>query len=280
MAPLFLLPNIKILNLTRMGYHAEGDEVDLDFFLPAHCSSVEELAFSGCCLLHAEIEKLTKACKCLRRLTCLSSCSDFGNLTNMLSEEYGHCLENLFLDEYYETIDTPNLREFRKLKSVDCISMSTLLVKGEAGDDLSAMQTDEHNAGHVHMIDMRNILPIGIESITIRLGRWWPLNVAALGDHIHKELLRAVADLVEDDRFAQLKVVCVWYMAVRSRLSTNQPFHCHTEALERIQAKGVDLHCIGRYWAGMTVEEHIRLHPDPNDRVTELETDPRRPEDS
>lgn len=260
-----------MLNFTNLGNYEETNE---DYSLPVHCSSIEELAFSGCTLSYNEIEKLIKASKRLRRLTCMDSCSEHVSMMNMLSEEYGHCLESLILDETYKAIDHRKLRNFRTLKSFHCLDMSTLLLERETRGDRSATETDQQ-AGTAdayrdcRIDDLREIIPIGIESITITNS-----HLIELSDRIHKELLHTVADLVEDHRFAQLRVVCILYFT-KTPLSTKyRPSRWDAEGLDRIKAKGVDLHCNERDGVDMEYKEPSCLHPDPYDSLTEVETDP------
>ncbi|KAK4542621.1 hypothetical protein LTR36_006670 [Oleoguttula mirabilis] len=270
-APLFFLPNIKVLNLTLLGYHDDEDE---DYSLPAGCSSVEELAFSCCNLSHTAMGKLIKACKRLRGVKSMASCSDKGNLTGMLYEEYGHCLEDVFLYGAYETVNLQGLRNFRRLKSLNGINVSTLLSNGDESTNARGAGETAHqpsNAGSAHVIDLRDLLPPSIESIALIVNR-------KTDHHVHRELLRTVADLVEDERFAQLKEVCMWSVAVSYGTTKERTFDWDPDALERIKAKGVDLHCIGNNGGVMKFEEHAHLHPNPNDGLTEVETDPRHAE--
>ncbi|KAK5128384.1 hypothetical protein LTR85_003052 [Meristemomyces frigidus] len=173
---------------------------------------------------------------------------------------------------FYETINVDNLRKFTKLRTLDGINMSALLLKGDEITHGRRANGTEQQAGAAdpdHMVDMREVLPPVIESIRIKTERLGEIE----HQHLQEELLRKIANLVEDERFAQLKEVCVWYLTAACGTTQDQT----SDAFERIQVKGVDLHCTGSGGGVMDRGEHPGLHSDGG--LAKVETEFRDPLD-
>lgn len=116
----------------------------------------------------------------------------------------------------------------------------------------------------------REILPSSMEPFTLES------DYTVEGDpRMHRKMLQAVADLVENQRFTKLREVCLWHLAMASSQFRDWKFELDAEAVRRIRAKGVSLHYQGIDGGGMKYEEHNSLHPDLDGSLTEVETDPR-----
>jgi len=230
-APLFLLPNIKIMNLTLLGYHEDPNP---DYFLPSGCSTVEELAFHCVDLSWEALVKLIGASKSLRSLSGLPASPQ---LNDLLFERYSHSLEEFDSHGLYDIIGSIHLltfRKFERLKVLEGIHATSLVVGREESSNAppgkrltsrteaqksqqsstsahAAVATDRagKHKDDTRIDDLRELLPHSLESLalkerdTVNGGSYVRTDNNAQG-----KLLQAVADLVEDPRFTQLKQVC------------------------------------------------------------------------
>ncbi|TKA64004.1 hypothetical protein B0A55_09403, partial [Friedmanniomyces simplex] len=151
-APLFRLPNIKILNLGLLGYMDAGEP---DCQLAPRSSSVEELAFYCCELDAAQLCKLIRACKRLRRFMC--DRNGLREVTELLAEEYADCLEEPITRLRTAETQYPDLvARFTKLRSLEDLTVEDLLVQNP---------TDTN--GDDELRPLNSFLPTSIESIRI-----------------------------------------------------------------------------------------------------------------
>lgn len=265
-APLFLLPNIKILNLTLLGYHSDVDESTP---LPPGCSSVEELAFSCCSMsLHA-FANFIQACKRLRSYLSLSvyDLNIEEDLMHVLSRYHGTSLELLSLgrsdlstrqQKWLGTVSTlfPDLKTLEHLKLQDLLLDQSGNITGVECPPgylpLSGQQQAQRRSIQQQIVDLRETLPTGIENLHIDFID----RTGAAGDDIPNAVLSALADLVEDVRFDSITSVC---------LNSLKEADCDQDALRRIKARGIDTHSSGGC-----------LHRDASQGLSENETDPRR----
>lgn len=96
-------------------------------------------------------------------------------------------------------------------------------------------------------------------------------------------ILRAIADLVEDDRFYKLKEVCLYHLAQQwyydrkeaENLGDLDKYDWDSEAMNRILAQGVETHLLDKNGNLMSCSEHRGMHRDGNSGLVEAETDPR-----
>ena len=286
-APLFLLPNIKVLNLTLLGY---TDDDDPDFLLPPKCSSVEELAFSCCDLTLQAHVKFIQACKSLRSyLSAASSLRDDGNdeLVRVLARCHGTTLENLSLScsgyhkRYRSWLSTLATR-FPNLKSLEHLKLRDLLrdPSTESHSDVAELefrppyparrQTRQRaqDPNFVQVVELRGILPTGIENLHVDFqGGYGSTGLEIMPNAV----LLALADLVEDERFGNIKVLCLHSL----RCSRGEQVKLDQEALHRIKARGIDTHEEADASRPAYVH-HMKQHRDGNQGLAENETDPRR----
>lgn len=273
-APLFLLPNIRVLNLTLLGYL---DEPNPDFFLPPECSTVEDLAFFYCDMSLQAYVKFLTAPKRLRSF--LAATSSMGNADSevfrVLAKRHGEHLEKLSFGNYEGQLaglaqNFPHLKELERLQV-------TSLLREEAGEDALRFRpecvdpvlaaTEENSRSSLQVADLREFLPHSIE----RLGLLHDNKIGALSPSlVSAEMLRNVVDLVEDPRYICLNQVC---------LSCLKPEASSTgwdiEVLRRIEGRGIETHLVGEDRHEMAYESHSLLHRDGNPGLVSIESDPR-----
>ncbi|KAK5692399.1 hypothetical protein LTR97_010707 [Elasticomyces elasticus] len=258
-APLFRLPNIKVLNLSLLGYLNE----DKPGWEPEpRSSSIEELGFYCCELDEERICKLIRACKVLRRLVLDNG--PLKEVTELLATEYGHCLEEPFLHLNTAGMTYPRLvGSFKRLR----------LLQSPTVEDLLLDQSIEHE----HRVSkgdrlqrLQDFLPTSIETIHIvGSGR---LREVEMQD----ALIHAVADLVIDENYSALKEVCLFDAVEGIPKDKGGMFARNAESVRRIVAKGVRLHYPTNGEKVMGRQEHKKLHFDyqSSGNLTEIETDP------
>ncbi|KAI7155219.1 hypothetical protein KC349_g7145 [Hortaea werneckii] len=222
-APLFLLPNIKVLNLSVL----REDEPNPDFHLPPSSSSVEELTFYSCELRSEAHEKLLLAPRELKRLRCVHGSGFTKRLTGKLAERYANTLEVLLVDGHHK-IDNACLKKFAKLAFLSGVELSNLSMC------TTHSRPFPESAHGCVSADLRTILPFSLQHLGIQdCSPNWESGVLQYGRrNAGKDSLNAIADLAEDNRFEHLREICFW--------GINLGNECD-EALMRIRTTGVSL---------------------------------------
>ena len=226
-------------------------------------------------------------------------------LLEILSERYSHSLETFDTVGSFDVIEErflPVFRDFERMKYLEGIDTYSSVLKRSmymndvpekrtivkldtqgAEPDVTSIDAKKATAATDHAtgngrypwpVELRDMLPFSLERVSMRDRHWV--------QHGHKaqlKILQAVADLVEDPRFARLKQVCLWAVAANSRgaADPDYSFDWDADTVARIEARGVELHRHGKNGGPMEFEEHVRLHRDWNGGLTEVETDPRPP---
>ncbi|KAK0337061.1 hypothetical protein LTR02_003134 [Friedmanniomyces endolithicus] len=262
-APLFRLPNIKILNLSLVGFH-DSDEHEVG--LEPHSSSVEELAFYCCQLTSAKQCKLIRACKRLRRLVCVASqiSGHLEDITRLLAVEFADSLEDCIMRlSSTETLPFHDLvAKFSKLRLLAHITIEDLPLVDPTDPDSELRPLAEY-------------LPTSIESIHFTDSPASHDSTAAQAF----AFLRAISDLAGDKRCPALREVCIWRVVFRNRQDVYEGLQ---KMLRAIEAKGVRLHIFGaergkeeeRAWLGRASHEAMHRGYE-NGRLTAVESDPR-----
>ena len=104
-----------------------------------------------------------------------------------------------------------------------------------------------------------------------------PFSPHAIGKEnvgVFRSILPMLADLVEDQRFAKLKELCICPPDTAPGTKDTMGSIWKHEAVVRIEARGVDLHRYGKDGEKLTVEEHRDFHPESNTGLGEVETAP------
>lgn len=291
-APLFLLPNIKILHLSLLGYHDDEDE---GYFLPEGCSTVEELGFYCCSLDVSQTLKLISAAKRLKRFTCLAGCPEPAKVVTRLADRYGNTLEELSIPGQ-RALDPHLLLKFARLKFANGISIADLLSLRSPHEDLpiwsnvggarlksvsvaprSTVDQLAPDTVSVEVADLRELLPQSIERLAFVSQPKLRIDDNTVHKKGQRELLSMLGDLVNDSRFDGLKEVCLY--DIGNGASGQGLFNCGWDqaALDRIKASGVDVHIVSDNGADLEYQKHMKLHrySDTNSGLDMLETDPR-----
>ncbi|KAK5689225.1 hypothetical protein LTR17_026427 [Elasticomyces elasticus] len=258
-APLFRLPNIKVLNLSLLGYL---DEDEPKWTLEPRSSSVEELGFYCCELDEAKICRLIGACRVLRRL--MLDGGPLKEVTKLLATEYGDCMEEPMLNLSTAAMTYTDLvSKFKKLR----------LLHSPTVEDLLLDQSIEH--GHRvskgnKLRKLQDFLPRSIR--TIRFVGSGRLQEVEMQD----ALMHAIADLVDDENYSALEEVCLFFAIEGIAEDKRGMFVRNAESVRRIVAKGVRLHYPTNGEKVMGRREHGKLHPDywTGGNLTDIETDP------
>ncbi|EME88615.1 uncharacterized protein MYCFIDRAFT_79970 [Pseudocercospora fijiensis CIRAD86] len=269
-APLFRLPNIKVLNLNLLGY---TDDANGEFDLPPRSSSVEELAFSCCSITLQAMVKFLMAPVRLRKF--LSAASSIGGdndaeIFRVLQKRQGEYLEELSVSMRTNSYPPQSIGKFSelfpRLKVLEQVKTCALMPPTVASESDSRLA---------------QILPSSLERLQL-------LFTSAIGVDAPAEkgrILRAVADVVENDGFRNLKEVCLYHLSRQWRdegkrvedLEAINEDDWDAEAVNRILAQGVETHLIDRNGKLMSSSEHFGMHRDGNSGLVETESDPRPP---
>ncbi|GIZ37609.1 hypothetical protein CKM354_000105200 [Cercospora kikuchii] len=269
-APLFLLPNIKILHLSLIGYEEDPDP---DFFLPPGSSSVQALCFYCVDMtLQARI-KFIQACRRLRSFKCVNSSmgasGDF-DFWRALIKVHGAWLESLSMDHYQRQTPTlstkfPKLKHLDYLKGIDWVReymVFTDRVAFRCSQPPCKLESDgDCDDAKAHPLDLREALPATIERLGLGMV---PGGMCA--QDVSREILSALADLAEDERFTNLKEICLYDLKPSSD-STLRPSP-NADFLARLHARNIEthLHC--------DRVEHMRMHRDADPLSSTNKTEP------
>ncbi|KXT10883.1 hypothetical protein AC579_9856 [Pseudocercospora musae] len=269
-APLFRLPNIKILNLTLLGY---TDDPNDDFDLPPRSSTVEELAFSCCSITLQAMVKFLMAPMRLRKF--LSAASSIGGdddceVFRVLQKRQGDQLEELSVSMYTNSYPPQSIEKFSKLfprlKVLEQVKITELMpakVASERDDWLA------------------QVLPCSLEKLQLVYTSPVGVDITVMAEK--GEILRAIADVVEDDRFHNLKEICLFHVSKQwnderteaEDLDAINGDDWDSEAIHRILAQGVETHLLDKRGKLMSSSEHFGMHLDGNSGLVEAESDAR-----
>ncbi|PPJ56802.1 hypothetical protein CBER1_05947 [Cercospora berteroae] len=223
-ACLFLLPNIKVLNLSHVGH---GYEDDSDYILPPGSWSVEALSFY---LVGMTLQARIMFLRACRRLYCFRSAhsrmdtsGEDRELWRALSEQHSAWLECLSLEDFHQMLPEVSI-SFPQLKRLDCLRTtdwgrdsksvsfgSTYMSEVQA---VLAAESEEYDA-KTAPIDLRTALPFTIERLTISRDSHGMSTTV-----ISKKAMCALAELAEDERFTNLKEICLYEVGYRANEST------------------------------------------------------------
>lgn len=256
-APLFLLPNIKVLNLSVL----REDEPNPEYYLPPSSSSVEELTFSSCELRSEAHEKLLLAPRELKRLRCAHSSGFTKRLTGQLAERYANTLDVLLVDGDHNKIDNACLKKFEKLAFLSGVELSSLSM---CTTHSRSFPKSAH--GRVSA-DLRTILPFSLQQLGIqdRSPNWDGGVLQYGGRNAGKDSLNAIADLAEDNRFEHLREICFGGISLGNECD---------EALMRIRATGVSLRRDGEDDDKLRDDNYLERRRAAIGNHGEIETDP------
>ncbi|KAK5718728.1 hypothetical protein LTR15_008462 [Elasticomyces elasticus] len=255
-APLFRLPNIKVLNVSLLGYLDE-DEPEWD--LAPRSSSVEELGFY-CCELNTErVCKLIGACKRLRRLV-----YDYGmprEVTRLLETEFGDCLEEPGFNFNTDEMTYPDfVSSFKKLRVLRSPTVEDLLLDQRI---VNGYRVAKGNT----LRPLQDFLPTSVERMHV-------LGSDRLREpKMQDALICAIADLVGDERYAALKEVCLFDAIKGIHKDKGGMFARNPDSVRRIVANGVSLHIPTDGEKVMRAQDHRKLHAE-HRNLSEIETDP------
>ncbi|KAI6880846.1 hypothetical protein KC363_g4404 [Hortaea werneckii] len=250
-APLLLLPNIKVLNLTAL----KAEDPVPDFHLPSSSSSAEELTFRFCEMGSEAHEKLLLAPQGLRRLRCIDSAGFSRSITSQLAQQYARTLEVLIVYGQDSTVDSTCLKEFENLAFLDGMELSSL-----ATCPTHSSASPEPLCGCASL-DLRPMLPFSLQQLTIRDSSLKNFQKGA-----QECLLReAAAELAEDERFEHLRELCFWNIDLGGECD---------EALMRIRSRGISLRQNGRDGGEVREDDYLERRKAAIGNHAQLETDP------
>ncbi|KAF2211047.1 hypothetical protein CERZMDRAFT_98782 [Cercospora zeae-maydis SCOH1-5] len=269
-APLFLLPNIKVLNLSLIGF---DEDPDPDFFLPPGSSSVEALCFHCVDMtLQARI-KFIQACRRLHSFQSRGSTmgsSEAMDFWRALINRHGAWLESLSMD--YNQLKLHRLStSLPKLKHLDRINGTEWVREYMVFTDEVAFRcskapcmleigsaVDEPKA---HPMELRVALPFMIERLGLEMVPGGMCTKA-----VSREVLYALADLAEDERFTSLREICLFDLKHRS--DSPLPQDTNADALARLHARNIETHL------SCDDLEHMRFHRDRDPFSSPNKTEP------
>lgn len=278
-SPLFLLPNIKVLNLTLLGYTGDDEE---DFELAPRSSAIEVLRFSCVSINKRSWQKFLQAPVKLVHFTVFHSSidprDDNHNLKELLLTEHAATIEILEIDrtEFYALED---LRKFKRLAELDHLPLGSFLFEQpdsnvawkKARDQGFRIREDPQSGTEIY--DLRDFLPTSLKRLGFRNDYVFSPTPLRGRD----ALLRAVVDLVEDDRFQQLCEVCLNALYPRTIWRENGPDGpWNAEAVQRIEERGIKTHLRDDEGVIMQYSQHRLMHPDGNMGLARNETEPVR----
>ncbi|CAK1360088.1 unnamed protein product [Cercospora beticola] len=270
-ACLFLLPNIKVLNLSHVG---QGRDEDSDYVLLPGSSSVEALGF---CFVGMTLQARIMFIQACRRLLSFKSVdSDMSNwnerseLWRALSKQHGPWLESLSLEDIGGLLPEIST-SFPKLKQLDCLRAADWdrdyktfiwtnpppLPKIQATLEAESEEHDETTAP----LDLRTALPFTIERLAISSDPGSMVTTV-----VSKKAMRALAELAEDERFQSLKEICLY--SVGHGAMGCDPVQPYDDSFARLRARNIDIHRDCDY------KEHDKIHNDGDPLFFTNETEP------
>ncbi|KAK4553600.1 hypothetical protein LTR86_009396 [Recurvomyces mirabilis] len=244
-APLFALPNIKVLNLQLLGYAGEEEEFDL----APRSSAVNDLAFTCCEISMQAIETFVRAAKRLRRLVNNDLSYSAREVIDLVADSHAGSIEELVVRPRATIHDLVRHQgKFSKLRLLDSLDISDSGPRQDGTSDVAGGPTN-----------FANYLPTTLEKLHLhgdRVSRGTPSNLCA-------DLLRTVAELTEDEKYAGLTEVCMYdTLPVPEDGDDPDLLDWDDAAYQRICERGVDIHRLGHSGNFMTYDEHAQLHHD------------------
>lgn len=256
-APLFILPNIRVLNLALLW----KEDPNPDFYLPRSSSGVDELTFHLCEMSCKAREKLLLAPRELRRLRCKHGSVLTKKLTGQLAQQYASTLEELLVYGENNKLDDACLRKFEKLALLEGVVLSN------SSTWAMRLSTLPEPALGCASLDLRTILPFSLQQLTIKdyllklRGGLLKFGRRKAG----KDLLHGIADLAEDARFEHLREVCFWGIDLGGECD---------EALMRIKASRLSLRRDGKSDGKLRKDDYLERRKAGIDDYGEIETSP------
>ncbi|KAI6849126.1 hypothetical protein KC332_g5935 [Hortaea werneckii] len=261
-APLFLLPNIKKLDLSLWRHREPSPEIHL----PPSSSSVEELTFDSCEICSEAFEKLVLAPRGLKRLRCNFDSAFTKRLTGQLAERYASTLEALLVYGDHSEIDIACLKKFGKLAFVEGVELSSFSI---CATHSSAFP---ESACGCATADLRTILPFSLQYLGIQdfSPNWYDGVLEYGGRNLDKDTLNAIVHLAEDNRFKHLRQICLWGIKLGNE---------YDEALMRIKDTALSLSQGRKYDGKLRDDDYLvkRSAAMGND-FAKIETDPSQDE--
>lgn len=256
-APLFILPNIRVLNLALLW----KEDPNPDFYLPRSSSGVDELTFHLCEMSCKAREKLFLAPRELRCLRCKHGSVVTKKLTGQLAQQYASTLEELLVYGENNKLDNACLRKFEKLAILEGVELSN------SSTWEMRLRTLPEPALGCAPFDLRTILPFSLQQLTIKdyllklRGGLLKFDRRKAG----KDLLHGIADLAEDARFEHLREVCFWGIDLGGECD---------EALMRIKASRLSLRRDGKSDGKLRKDDYLERSKAGIDDYGEIETSP------
>ncbi|KAK3673034.1 hypothetical protein LTR78_007145 [Recurvomyces mirabilis] len=243
-APLFALPNIRVLNLQLLGYMDEEA-----FDLESCSSTVEDLAFTCCEISMQAFEKFVRAAKRLRRLGNDDLAYSAREVIDLVAESHAGSIEELVVRPRPTFHDfVRHQGKFTKLKLLDSLDISDSGPRQDTTSNIAGGPTK-----------FATYLPRTLEKLQLygnRVSGVMPSTLCA-------DLLRAVAELAEDERFACLTKVCMYDTLPGPEGEHDLDLSDWDDAAyQRICKRRIDIHHVRGSGNFMTYEEHAQLHHD------------------
>jgi hypothetical protein len=240
--PLFLLPNIKTLSFNWLGYAT--DEPDSKYSIQPGSSSVQHLSIELSDLNLNEILMLVGAAKSLKSVKGIPTTNE---VTDFLLSRYADSLEVLNGCD-----NARKLPQFTSLKRLNLLPLP----------DVASVNDKEYT----YTKFFKSVLPPRIEYVDIQnKNPDFKTNPEA-----QPHLLRALAAVVQDKRFANLRDICLFGVSKHMRAESDKNFKWDDPAALAVLAeRGVRLHLPGPGMVGW--DQHRREH---NPKSDVLESDP------
>ncbi len=199
-APLFLLPNLQVLNIAAKLFGIPGVSHQLD--IPEGSSSIEELGIVKPGIRAYNVEKFLRAPARLKKKV-------LGVGVEGMQPSLGQILVERYTDTLVEIkaehVGLQYLAQFKNLRICESVAVDELVIKKprDSQHEDDPAQLDEGD--HFQVVDLPDFLPTTMKKIRLHIWHDWQYGPKAL-----EEFITMLADLVENTRFFELQEVCIW----------------------------------------------------------------------
>lgn len=228
-APLFLLPNLKILNIAAelSGRHDVAPELDI----PAGSSSIEELGIVDSWTRGYTLDQLLRAPARLKKLVL-----DLEEMRPPLSEIIVEQSTDALVEIIAAYVGIQYLSRFENLRVCDSVNVDGLVNNMFCDPQNTDDPVKPDEGDRFQVLDLRDFLRPTVKKIRVYIWHDWQYGRKAL-----EEFIAMLANLVEDASYSALREVCIWELLQRIKKvdidveSGSSPWH-------RLRRRGIELH--------------------------------------